>query len=388
MRIGLDLTPLLPDPTGVDRYLIRLVRHLAELDSDNRYTIFVNRDDRAAFAGLPQNFTVRASSLRPRPVRFVFQQVALPVAAGALGLDVLHSPSYFLPLARGRQRHLLSVHDMTSFSYPDVHTRLRRHPLYRAGIAKSIRRADLVSVPSAHVEREVYRLVPALPQNHVRVIPYGVGDEFQPSAAADAERVRRRLGLPAGYALFVGTIEPRKNLELLIEAYGRLREDGDCHEHLVIAGRLGWGYAELLTRLKAPNLQGYVHLPGYVDSADLPGLYAGATVLVYPSREEGFGFPPLEAMATGTPVIASDTSSLRENLQGATELVPVGQVEALTLALRRLLGDEHARDRLRTAGLRRAADFRWERTARATLDCYEELAARDGRGVVPRTRGR
>jgi glycosyltransferase involved in cell wall biosynthesis len=381
MRIGLDLTPLLPEATGVDRYLIRLVRHLAELDSHNRYTIFVNRDDRPAFAGLPQNFIVRASSLRPRPVRFVFQQVALPVAAGALGLDVLHSLSYFLPLARGRQRHLLSVHDMTSFSHPDVHTRLRRHPLYRAAIARSIRRAHLVSVPSAHVEREIYRLFPALPPNHVRVIPYGVGDEFQPAAAADAERVRRRLGLPAGYVLFVGTIEPRKNLELLIEAYCRLREGRDRHD-LVIAGRLGWGYADLLELLKAPELQGHVHLLGYVDSADLPGLYAGATVLVYPSQVEGFGFPPLEAMATGTPVIASDTSSLTENLQGATELVPVGQVEALTSALHRLLGDEHARDRLRTAGLRRAADFRWERTARATLDCYEELAGRDAASAM------
>jgi glycosyltransferase involved in cell wall biosynthesis len=376
MRIGLDLTPLLPHATGVDRYLIQLVRHLAGLDSDNRYTVFVNREDRAAFAGLPENFSVRGSSLRPRPVRLVFQQLALPVTARALGLDVLHSPSYFLPLARGRQRHLLSIHDMTSFSHPEVHTLLRRSRLYRAGIAKSIRRADLVSVPSDHVEREVYRLVPALPQNRVRVIRYGVGDEFRPSAASDVGRVRHRLGLPAGYILFVGTIEPRKNLDLLIEAYGRLREAGDRPEHLVIAGRLGWGYAELLTRLKEPRFQGRVHLPGYVDSTDLPGLYAGATVLVYPSRAEGFGFPPLEAMSTGTPVIASETSSLAENLQGAIAFVPVGQVEELTRALRRLLGDERARDRLRTAGLRRAADFRWERTARATLDCYEELAAR------------
>lgn len=373
MRIGLDLTSLLPEATGVDRYVTGLVAHLTELDRENRYDVFVNREDRRSFAGLPQNFSIRPSSLRPRPARLAFQQLVLPAAAAALGLDVLHSPSYFLPLVRGRQRHVLSVHDMTSFSHPEVHTRLRRHAVYRAGIEASIRRADIVSVPSASVQREVHRLIPGLLPSRVRVIPYGVGDEFRPSATADAERVRRSLALPAGYVLFVGTIEPRKNLRVLLDAFGRLVAAGRS-EHLVLAGRLGWGYSDLVARLQEPALESRVHLIGYVASADLPGLYAGARIFVYPSRVEGFGFPPLEAMATGTPVIASDTSSLTENLRGAAALVPTDQPDALTACLGGLLADGDARERLRTEGLRRAAGFRWERTARATLDCYRELA--------------
>jgi glycosyltransferase involved in cell wall biosynthesis len=373
MRIGLDLTSLLPEATGVDRYLVRLVTHLAELDRENRYDVFVNREDRRSFAGLPENFRIRASSFRPRPARFASQQLVLPAASAALGFDVLHSPSYFLPLVRARHRHVLSVHDMTSFSHPEVHTRLRRNAVYRAGIEASIRRADIVTVPSASVQREVHRLIPGLPPSRVRVIPYGVGDEFRPAATGDAERVRLSLGLPAGYLLFVGTIEPRKNVGLLLEAFSRLVEAGRS-EHLVLAGRLGWGYADLTARLREPALQNRVHLLGYVASADLPGLYAGASVFVYPSRVEGFGFPPLEAMATGTPVVASDTSSLAENLRDAAALVPTDQPDALTACLGEVLADGAVRDRLRSAGLRRAANFRWEHTARATLDCYRELA--------------
>lgn len=371
MRIGLDLTALLPQPTGVDRYLVGLLSALAEIDRDNRYTIFVNRGDRRS-ARLPPNFALRTLSLRSRGARFAFQQVALPVAAAMCRLDVLHSPSFFLPIVRGRGRHLLTVHDMTSFSHPDLHVRLRRHPVYRAGIAASIRRADLVSVPSAFVASELRRTVPGLSANRVRIIPYGVGREFYARAATDVERVRERLRLPTRYVLFVGTIEPRKNLETLVAAYRLLVSEG-YDEELVLAGRLGWGYSDLIAQLEAPALRGRVHLPGYVDAVDLPALYAGASAFVYASRAEGFGFPPLEAMATGVPVIASNTSSLAENLAGAAELVPVGRADILAAALRRVLRDTDVRDRLRASGHRRAADFSWERTARATLDCYREL---------------
>ena len=375
MHVGVDLTPLLPKVTGVDQYLLHVVRGLARIDRKNRYTVFVNREDRGRFPALPANFVLRTASFRPRPLRLAFQQLALPAAALALRLDVLHAPSFFLPLWRGRGKQLLSVHDMTSFTHPQLHNSLRSSRAYRAGIAASIRRADLVSVPTEFVAEEVRRIVPSVAPERVRVVRYGIGEEFSPDASADVARVRERLHMPARYVLFVGTIQPRKDLDVVVEAYRRLVAAGDRETDLVLAGQLGWGYTELLTRLDAAELRDRVHLPGYVTPDDLPALYAGAEAFVYPSRIEGFGFPPLEAMATGTPVVASDTSSLTENLSGAAELVRVADAEAWFGALRRVLADNGVRAQLRDAGLRRAQEFTWERTAAETLACYEELAA-------------
>jgi alpha-1,3-rhamnosyl/mannosyltransferase len=182
--------------------------------------------------------------------------------------------------------------------------------------------------------------------------------------------------LPWPYILYVGTIEPRKNLPCLVESYRQLIAKGDIREHLILAGRQGWDYQALLAQVNSPALRGRVLLPGYVPQGDLPWLYAGARLFVYPSLQEGFGFPPLEAMACGVPTIASLSSSLAENLRGAAELVPPDDGEALTAAMRRLLEDEQLHAQYRTLGLARAAQFRWEETARQTLNCYKALAAR------------
>jgi glycosyltransferase involved in cell wall biosynthesis len=374
VRILLDLTALLPEPTGVDTYLRRLPVELGKLDRESRYTVFVNAEDRGLLAdAVRANFVVRPASLRPRPARLVFQQLALPLAAYALGADVVHSPSFILPLLDRRRRHVLSVHDMTSFSLPETHIPLRRSTAYRRAVVASIRRANRVLVPSRSVADELGRFVPGLPPARVKVIPYGVGPEFTPEAASAAPALRRRLGLSDRYLLYVGTIEPRKGLDMLLDAYARLVATGTGAE-LVLGGRLGWDYDRLLARIEAWPPPGRVRRLGYVAAADLPALYAGAAAVVYPSREEGFGFPPLEAMACGVPVAATDTSSLRENLRGAAELVPSGDATALAAALHRLLSDEQLWADRRTAGLERAARFRWEATAEATLRCYREVA--------------
>jgi glycosyltransferase involved in cell wall biosynthesis len=374
VRVVLDLTALLPEPTGVDTYLRRLPVELGKLDRESRYTVFVNAEDRDVLAGaVPANFAVRAASLRPRAARLVFQQLALPVAAQALDADVVHSPSFILPLLDRRPRHVLNVHDMTSFSLPETHIPLRRSRPYRRAVLASIRRASRVLVPSQAVAAELARFVPDVPPTRVEVVPHGIGAEFTPAASEGVSDVRARLGLPERYVLYVGTIEPRKSLDALLDAYREVAA-ADPATELVLAGRLGWEYDGVLGRIAAWPGPGRVRRLGYVDGADLPALYAGAGVAVYPSRQEGFGFPPLEAMACGVPVVATDTSSLRENLRGAAELVPPGDTRALAHALRRLLGDEQLRAERRGAGLERAGRFRWEATAVATLRCYREVA--------------
>jgi glycosyltransferase involved in cell wall biosynthesis len=377
MRIAIDLTALMPRQAGVDRYLTELVRHLAKIDRENRYSVFVNAADRWRFDGeFGSNMSIRTCCPRSRPVRLLFQQCALPLASAVARYDVIHSPSFLMPLWRGRSRHLLSVHDMTIFSMPALHNRLRRSAVFRRGIAVSIRRAHLVNVPSEATRRDLLRWIPEAAPEKVRITPYGIEPRFSPAPRGEVEKHVARLGLPQPYILHVGTIEPRKNLITLLESYGRLVGNGHTGAHLVLAGALGWAWEEILRKAAAPELRGRVHLAGYVADEDLPWVYRGASMFVYPSLYEGFGFPPLEAMACGVPVIASRSSALEENLRGAAELVPPSDAAALAAAMRGLEEDRERHERLAKLGLERAVAFRWEETARSVLACYRELGER------------
>lgn len=207
VKIGIDLTALMREATGVDTYLLQLVQALGVVDRRNRYVIFVNREDRHRLPALPVSFTVVRASTRGRLVRLGWQQVALPLVAAARRLDVIHSPSFILPVADRRVGQVLTIHDLTSFSQPALHDRLRRSWAYRAAVMASIRLAARVCVPSDAVRGEVLRLVSGLQAGRIRVIRHGISSEFRAEAIGDAPGVRTRLGLSAPYLLFVGTIQ-------------------------------------------------------------------------------------------------------------------------------------------------------------------------------------
>lgn len=387
MRVGIDLTALLPKGTGVDNYMKSLVHSLACLDLENEYFIFVNLEDRRLFdrsgrdgrviaEPLPDNFRVFPLSLRPRPVRLLFQQVVQPAVLAACRVDVLHSPAFIMPLYRGGQRHFLTIHDLTSFSLPETHTPFRRSWSYKRAVTWSIGNADLIGVHSHSVREDILRLFSALPPERVRVIPPGIAESFSPKTASEVKPALDRLNVRWPYILHVGNVNPRKNLERLVESYRRLI--AEIPEHLVLAGSLEYSYDELLRLVDEPDLRDRVHLLGYVSDEDLPLLYAGARLFVFPSLQEGFGFPPLEAMACGVPVLASFSSSLAENLAGAAELVPPDDVRGIASAIERLLREEDLRERCIAEGFARAARFRWDSFARQILDCYRELAHSHG----------
>lgn len=376
MRIIIDLTAFIPRMTGVDIYLKQLILNLAKVDTDNRYLIVLNFEDRQLFKGaLPENFSCVYLSTRPRPVRLFFQQVLLPIAALLWKADLVHSPAFIMPYIRGSSRHVLTVQDMTSFSHPECHNALRRSALYQALVSTSVKRTDGIVVPSHATKKAIMEFMPGVNPDRIYVTALGISDEFQLLDPAHVESVTSRLALPEDYILYVGTLEPRKNLPALVESFRRLVEAGDIKENLVIAGKLGWGYDELLQQIDVPALRGRVHLAGYVDQADLPAIYAGARLFVYPSLFEGFGFPPLEAMACGVPAISTKTSSLIENLQDAAELVTAGDTEALTDAIKLLLTDTSLWEKRKLQGLELAGRYRWENTAKDTLHCFERTLA-------------
>jgi glycosyltransferase involved in cell wall biosynthesis len=263
---------------------------------------------------------------------------------------------------------------MTFFTLPQGVRPPSDAPFRRAVLA-SLRRADRILVPSESTAAAMRRLVPGLVPDRIKKIPLGVDDDFTLDVQGRAPKMRRLLRLPERYILFVGTLEPRKNLLRLVTAYTRLVADGGCPDHLVLAGRKGWNVEPLLAQVSHPALRQRVHILGYVSGEDLPALYAGANLFVFPSIEEGFGLPPIEAMACGTPTVASSVSAMAEVLQGAAELVDPKDTDAIAAGLRKVLTDGQTRRRLREAGLRLAAQYRWDKVARKTLGVYEDVAA-------------
>jgi glycosyltransferase involved in cell wall biosynthesis len=375
MRVAIDLTALNAKPSGIDRYLVGMVRSLARLENGAEFFIFINVEDRARFTGPnrpPARCHVLSCCFRPRIIRLFFQQFLQPLLLYLLRIDVLHSPTFIMPAWRGDARHVLTIHDMSSFAMPHCHPPTRRGPLYERVVRASIRRANLVTVPSSSVKADILRFVPQINEERIRVIPCGIDDAFHPRDPAEVATVLQRLSISTPYVLYLGTLDPRKNLPTLIDAFAELAAEGRP-EHLVLGGDAGWSPNELLSRVARPDLHGRIHFAGYIVEADLPLIYGGATLFVYPSLLEGFGFPPLEAMATGVPVVASDTSSLRENLAGAATLVPPDDSRQLAAAMRILLIDEAARLSAVEAGLKRSQTYRWSRFATETFACYEAV---------------
>jgi glycosyltransferase involved in cell wall biosynthesis len=249
----------------------------------------------------------------------------------------------------------------------------RSNAMYLATIARlSARKATTVLTISESTRRDVIRLFGVAPENVVTTY-CGVSDRFQPAPETDIPAFRERNALPEKFFLYVGTIEPRKNVAGLVRAYARYRRDADNPLPLILAGGRGWKDREVFDLVDQLGLGDNVRFPGFVPSEDLPLWYSAATAFVYPSRYEGFGLPVAEAMACGTPVIATTASSLPEVVGEAGKLVPPEDEESLTSALSQIASDSDLRRRLSLAGRKQAARFRWERMAAETAAVYERL---------------
>jgi glycosyltransferase involved in cell wall biosynthesis len=375
MRVGLNAHLLSFGTTyrgaGISRYVRNLLAALRERRDAVRFELFLG-DHRvppelAAAPGFRLHLS-RWPTARPA-VRILWEQTALPWLAARLRLDVLHGLGYALPVA-SRVPAIVTVYDLSFLTHPKAHTRISRSYL-RLMAPWAARRARLVLTISEHSRREIVRWL-GIPAERVRVVYPGVEPVFRPLDPATVAAFRAAQHLDGPWALFVGTLEPRKNVERLLEALATVRRSGQPLR-LLIAGAPGWGRERLRERCGALGLGDAVRFTGYLPGPDLPLWYNAVDIFVYPSLYEGFGLPPLEAMACGTPVISSNAASLPEVVGDAGLLVEPTDVDALADALRTLVGEPCLRAELRRRGLARAAGFAWGRAAEQTLALYREV---------------
>jgi glycosyltransferase involved in cell wall biosynthesis len=369
MRIAIDASTL-STQGGPRSYVLGLLDALGRIDTENEYIVFYN--DPVHMGRFPWAREIVLEGKSPL-CRLWREHVALPMACRRERVDLLHGPKSAVPFWSPCPT-LVTLHDLIPITHPETETRAAQ--LYwRLQIPIAVRRASFIITDSDHARREIVDMF-AVPDQRIAVSPLGYPPAMDdPPDAARTAAIRQRYGLPDSYILYVGTIQPRKNLDMLIEAYARLRREGVTAKKLVIVGRKGWLYDTLFARISGLGLEGDVIFTGFVPDSDLPGLYDGACLFVYLSLFEGFGLPPLEAMARGVPVVTSNTTSLPEVVGDAGITVSPRSLDEVVEGMRRLLTDDALADRLRQAGKVRARLFSWDRTAEETLALYRQVAA-------------
>jgi len=287
---------------------------------------------------------------------------------------VFHGPNYYLPEFNGPC--VASFHDLSIFTLPHYHPP-ERVRFMRRELMLTLKRASMLITGSEYTKNEIVTLL-GYPADSIRVIPLACSADFHPRQAVQTEQCLKRLGLQHGaYTLFTGTIEPRKNIDALLDAYSALPSAMRSQFPLVIVGFRGWQSEKLHERIEAAERAGWVRYLGYVADEDLPLLFAGARLFVFPSHYEGFGLPVLEAMASGVPVVCSNSSSLPEVVGDAALMCNHDDIEGLQLLVVKALADEGWRVDAIMKGLRQAAGFSWDKCAAETMAVYRELADRN-----------
>src|SRR4051812_21779172 len=386
MHIGIDYTAAAWQGAGIGRYSRELIRAILAHGQAHRYTLFYaagGLDPASPYlADLRQLCDTYANvrfvqiPLSPRRLTQLWQRLRLPMPVELFTgrLDLLHAPDFVLPPTRART--LVTIHDLSFLVHPECAEPSMVRYLTDA-VPRGLRRANVILADSQATRHDLARLLSIDPAR-VEVVYPGVGPQFCPMVEEAIAPVRSRLGLPDRFVLFVSTLEPRKNLVRLLEAFAQVIQVADpnlqsstSNLDLVIAGRRGWLYEDIFAAIERLQLRERVRLLDYVHDKDLPALYNLAAAFAYPSIYEGFGIPPLEALACGTPTVIADNSSLPEVVGDAAVLVSAEDVGSIASGIVRVVSDEMLRARLRVAGPEQARKFTWEQAAKRVLACYE-----------------
>jgi glycosyltransferase involved in cell wall biosynthesis len=368
VRIGIDARKL--HDFGIGTYIRNLLRQLARLDQHTEFVVLCRPEDREALAALGENF-------RPVPETAgnysIAEQVRVPYALKREGVTLFHAPHYVLP-PLVRCRSVVTIHDCIHLMFPQYLPNPAALAYARTSIAMAARRATRVLTVSESSKRDILRFV-ATPPEKIDVIHNAYDERFgiEPREE-DVVRVRERFQLHDEFVLYAGNVKPHKNLERLIQAFHLVRQRGLDHLKLVIIGDEVSKYASLRRAVHKHQLHKYVRFLGYLPEETLAVMYRLAGVFVFPSLYEGFGLPPLEAMASGTPVVTSNVSSLPEVAGDAAMLVDPHEPEAIADGIFTVLTDETVRRTLRQKGIERAKQFSWEASVRRVRDIYREVS--------------
>jgi glycosyltransferase involved in cell wall biosynthesis len=370
--IGIDYTAAIGQSAGIGRYTREMVKALAKADTHSAYRLFV-ADANAIDSPPPApNFNWCTTRLNQRWLARLWYrlQLRLPVESWTGPLDLFHQPDFFLPPVRTGTRTIVTVHDLSFERQPPDTIMPGMEAHLKKWVPRSVQQADHVIAVSKATRQDLIELYQTPPEK-ITVLYHGVTPEFQPiTNPAQLAAVRQKYGLGNNpFILSVSTIQPRKNYQRLIRALAQI----DSSYALVIAGGKGWGYEAVFEEVSRLGLEKRVHFPGFIADADLPALYSTASVFVYPSLYEGFGLPILEAMACGTPVVASNQSSLPEVVGEAGLLVDPYNVDAIAAAMSQLLHNPNLQQQLSSAGQQQAKNFTWDGMACELLKLYRQL---------------
>jgi glycosyltransferase involved in cell wall biosynthesis len=366
MRIGIDARIAHYSCGGIRSYVLHLLGALAALDGEMDYLVLHSRKGR--------DISPSVSNFRPvpcwTPSHHRFERWTLGIEIARWGVDLLHSPD-FIPPAFGYSRSVITIHDLNFLYYPRFLTSESRR-YYNGQIEWAVERAEHILADSHATKADLASLL-GVASERITVVHLAADSSFRPLPEMEARQGAGRYGLEPGFLLFVGTLEPRKNVPGLLQAYRIVLDQAVTSSPLVLVGGKGWLYDEIFDWVERLDLRGQVRFLHAVPDTDMPRLYNAASLLTTPSFYEGFGLPALEAMSCGTPVVVSDRASLPEVVGEAGLLVDPDKPEDIARALRRVLTNESLRARMRRMGLTQAARFSWRLVAQQTLAVYRKV---------------
>ena len=370
MRIGIDGIPLATPKTGIGHYTSELAHTLAAIAPEDEFEIIAPVPLDISTSSMPANLRVvlgRSGALRRR-----WWTIGLPLHVVENRLPLFHGTNYMVPIWQ-RCLTIVTIHDLSLLLHSNTH----REDLVRRAkrrLPTMTRIASHILTDSEAVKKEICEHLAVSPTK-ITAVPLAARRAFVPVPRDKTVETRRRLGVEDDFILFVGTVEPRKNLITLVRAFDELIRTTELRPQLVVAGQKGWLTDDLYAHVEQSEIKNRILFTGYVSDEDLASLYSSCTVSVYPSLYEGFGLPPLEAMACGAPVITSRIPVIMETASGAARLIEPTNLQELTAALVELLTDPNAREHYASVGQQRAAEFTWERTAEQTLEVYRRVCA-------------
>lgn len=379
MNIAFDASPLIGDNiSGVGWCEANLTDALMRLhpEINYRFEYFTLRSPEEKVRRMQpfvrENTALHPARFSPIIYRMMTNFVPLPYCAfHGTWADLTHFFNYIVPpFVHGKT--IATVHDMVLHAYPETMQK-RTRILLQLGLKRSMQRADRIVTDSEFSRSEIIKYYPSMAEK-IRVVPCGVDrTRFAPASAKEIAKVREIHHLPKRYFLYLGTLEPRKNLVRLIRAYALLRTQYPDAPALVLAGGKGWQYEKIFQAAAVPDVRGHILFPSYIPPEDMSAVYSGALAFVFPSLYEGFGMPPLEAMACGCPVMTSNAASLPEAVGNAALLCNPMKIKAIAKGMELLLTRESLRNRLIERGFRRAAEMSWDAAAEKLYQVYREL---------------